>query len=142
MADKDLILKTAEELLSNLKVEGQTEVSQDEENSFKVQIENQDPGILIGYHGETLASFQLILSLMVFKTLGEWRRLIVNVGDWRERREEVLRQMAVGAAEKVLSSGEPMSFPSLSSFERRVIHLTLADHPGVMTVSEGEGEGR
>jgi spoIIIJ-associated protein len=148
MENIKIIQENTEELLKNLKIEGEVRV-EEKEGVFQVQIETADPGILIGYHGETLASLQLILSLMFYKQsfssnkkLGSWSRIVVNVGDWRQRREEALRQMALGAAEKVVATGEAITLPSLSSFERRIIHLALADHPSVETISEGEGAER
>jgi len=136
-----IIQETTEELLKNLLVEGRVGV-EEEEGVFAVQIETDNAGILIGYHGETLASFQLILSLIVYKKLGSWFKIVVNVGDYRQHREEVLRRMALSAAEKVIATGKTVTLENLSSFERRIIHLALADHPQVTTVSEGEGEER
>lgn len=132
-----IINDLTEELFKNLKIEAEIKV-EEKEGIFQVQLETIDSGILIGYHGETLASLQIILSLMVYKKTGQWLRLVVNIGDWRQRREEALRQMAFSAAEKVIASGEPVILPSFSSFERRIIHLALADHPQVETLSEGE----
>lgn len=136
-----LIKKLAEELLNQLKIEGKIEV-EEKEDLFQVQVETADTGILIGYHGETLASLQLILSLMAYKKTGRWLKMVVDIGDWRQRREESLGQMAQAAAEKVIASGEPIVYPGLSSFERRSIHLALAEHPKVTTISEGEREER
>ncbi|MFH0863796.1 MAG: R3H domain-containing nucleic acid-binding protein [Candidatus Gottesmanbacteria bacterium] len=157
MDNKKLIQQEAEGLLKELTIEGTVTV-EEKDGVFDVQIETTDTGILIGYHGETLSSFQLILSLIVYKTLqkrlssgdgdpaskkdSSWLKIIVNVGDWRQRREESLQQMAQQVAEKVLATGEAVVLPNLSSFERRVIHLVLADHPQVETVSEGEGSER
>lgn len=141
MKNSKIIQETTEELLKNLKIKTEVKI-EEKEGTFYVQIETPDTGILIGYHGETLASFQLILSLIIYKKLGNWARLVVNIGDWRERREETLRQMAQQAAEKVIATGEAIILPYLSSFERRIIHLALVDHPQVTTISEGEGEER
>ncbi|MCL5095614.1 MAG: KH domain-containing protein [Patescibacteria group bacterium] len=143
MTEENLkIIKTeAQKLLEYLMVEATIEVSE-KEDVYEVQIETEDTGILIGYHGETLTSLQLILSLILYKRLGSWLRLIVNVGDWRQKREEVLKQMALSAAERVIATDEAMVLPNLSSFERRIVHLILADHPKVTSSSEGEGVER
>ena len=143
MTEENLkIIKTeAQKLLEYLMVEAKIEVSE-KEDVYEVQIETEDTGILIGYHGETLTSLQLILSLILYKRLGSWLRLIVNVGDWRQKREEVLKQMALSAAERVAATDEAMVLPNLSSFERRIVHLLLADHPKVTSSSEGEGVER
>lgn len=135
-----IIKETAEELLKLLKVEMRVEVSQDKENeAVKVQIDAPEPGVLIGFHGQNLNALQLILGLIVNKKLGEWQRLIVNVGDYREKRAEQLKDLALNTAQKVKFSGQVASIPNLTSFERRIVHLALADHPDVATESEGEG---
>lgn len=131
------------ELLRLLGIEAKTEVEEDKENkAIKIQIETPDSGILIGYHGETLSSLQLILGIMVSKKIGEWTRTIVNIGDYRQKREETLRRMALSAAQKAKFSNEPVILPPLTAQERRIIHLTLSGHPDVISESEGEGEGR
>ncbi len=141
MENKKLVKETLEELLQKLGVKAEVKVEEKEE-TLEAQVETEDTGVLIGFHGETLASLQLILSLMIYKKLGLWLKILVNIGDWRQRREETLRQMALSAAEKVASSGEAMALTELSSFERRTVHLALADHPKVATESEGEGNER
>lgn len=146
MARKDkltTVKETTEELLKLLKVEAKVEVAEDKKNeAVKVQIETEELEILIGHHGEALNALQLILGLMMSKKLDQWQRIIVNVGDYREKREEQLKSLALNMAQKVKFSGQSTVIPNLSSFERRIIHLALADHPDVATESEGEGNYR
>lgn len=113
-----------------------------EEEIFIIQLKTEEPGILIGYHGQALAALQHIITMMAFKKLGEWIRILVDVEDYREKRKEVLERMAVNMAEKVKISGQSQILPPMSSFERRIVHLTLANHPEIETVSEGEDEQR
>ena len=135
--------ENAKKLLKLLKVKAEMAVSEDKENeAIAVQLTTDEPGILIGYHGETLASFQLILSLIVNKKLDQWTRILVNVNDYRQKREESLRMIALNAAQKVKFSGEEVVLTNLSPAERRIIHMTLADHPDVTSVSEGQGQER
>lgn len=137
------IKKIAEELLKKLLIKATVEVAEDSQNqAFKIQIESEDSGYLIGYHGETIEALQLILSLMVYQKLGSWQRLVVNVGDYRQQREEQLKKLALNVAQKVKFSSEQQIIPNLSASERRVIHLVLASHPDVYTESEGEGDQR
>lgn len=132
-----------EKLLKLLGVEAKIEVGEDKENeAIKVQIETQEAGILIGYHGETISSLQLILGIIVSKKIGEWARVVVNVGDYREKREEVLRRMALTAAQRAKFANEPIVLPPLTASERRIIHLVLSGHPDVISESEGEGKDR
>lgn len=143
MKDLKIIKAIVERLLSFLKLEATIDVLEDKENeAVRVQIETSQPGILIGYHGETLAALQLILGIMVNQKIDKWIKIIVNVGDYRQKREEVLKRMALSAAQRVHFSGEPVVLLSLSAFERRIIHLALADHLEVETSSEGEGKER
>ena len=120
------------------------EVKPEEENSFELTLEldEQDTGLLIGYHGDTIASLQLILGLMLYKQSGEWTRVIVNIGDYRQKRQESLEQMADDTIKRVKFSGEPIALFNLNPFERRVVHLYLENNPDVLSESEGEGRNR
>jgi len=140
---EEVIKKIAEELLQHLEIE-EPEVSleEDEDGVFHLSIETRDSGIFIGYHGENIYALQLILSLIVYKKLGSWQRIVVDVGDWREKREEQLKRMALAAAQRVKFSGESVVMPYLSAAERRIVHLALAENPDVETRSEGEGRER
>jgi len=138
-----LVEEEAKKLLDLMRVEVGLEVNEDKENDgITVQLTTEEPGILIGFHGETLAAFQLILGLIVNKKLEEWTRVLVNVNDYRQKREESLRMVALNAAQKVKFSNEAVVLTNLSPAERRIIHLTLADHPDVESLSEGQGQER
>ena len=138
--DKVNIIQTiTKNLLQRLELMGEVSVATDESGAFRVHTETEETGLLIGYHGRTLESFQIILSLLVSKELGEWARVYVNVGDYREKREEALMHMAMHAAERAMASGRPIELPHLSSAERRVIHMTLSGDERVATESLGEG---
>jgi spoIIIJ-associated protein len=97
---------------------------------------------LIGFHGRTLESFQIILGILVFRKVGSWVKVYVNVGDYREKREEALMHMAQQAAERVLATGKEVTLAHLSPSERRVVHLTLSGDERIMTESQGDGDGR
>jgi spoIIIJ-associated protein len=138
----DHIKKVAEELLEKLEITGSVSIDTDESGAFRVHIETEETGLLIGFHGRTLESFQLILGMIAGKQLGKWERIYVNVGDYREKREEALMYMAQRAAERALATGRPIELSRLSASERRVIHLTLSGDERVKTESEGEGSDR
>lgn len=136
------IKKITQELVDWLELPVTVEVKKGEEETVAVQLETDNPGLLIGYHGQTLSGIQLILSKMVYHKLGEWEKIVVNVGDYREKRQESLEKMAMSAAQKVKFSGEDFSFQPMSPVERRIIHLKLSDHPDVTTESIGESRDR
>lgn len=139
--NRETITRLTEELLTKLTVSGSVAL-EEKDGALHVKIETQEPAVLIGYHGRSLESIQILLGQMVYETLGEWVRLVVTVGDYRERREEQLKDLAFSAAQKVISTGDPESFSDLTPAERRTIHLVLADHPDVVSESEGEGRDR
>jgi len=142
MAAKDKVIKElTQELFAQLQTKVKIEI-EEQEQTFIIRLTTDEPGILIGYHGQSLVAIQQILTLMAFKKFGEWVRLLVDVGDYREKRKESLEQMAKSLAQKVKLSGQSQVFPPMSSFERRIIHLVLAEDNEVKTVSEGEGDQR
>ena len=138
------IKKVAEELLSLLGSNALVEVEEDKANEavlIKVKTE-EETGLLIGKHGETLYSLQTIIGMMVQKKLGEWVRIVVDVGDWREKQDERLKSLAYQIVEKAIESGQPQPIYNLTAGQRRVVHMALAESKDVITQSEGEGEDR
>jgi len=133
--------KITQELFSLLSTKVGLEIKE-EEDGVIIQLTTEEPGILIGYHGQALQALQLLIGLIGFRKTGEWTRVLVNVGDYREKREESLTNMAKSLAQKVKFSGTSQSLPPMSSAERRIIHLALADDQEVETVSESEGRDR
>jgi spoIIIJ-associated protein len=131
-----------EDLLAKLEVTGTTAVTTDETGAFRVNVETEETGLLIGYHGKTLESMQLILGIIISKQLARWVKVYVNIGDYREKREETLMHMAQRAADRALASGRPVELSRLSPSERRIIHLTLSGDERVATESVGEGQDR
>lgn len=142
MEKSDEVKKITEDLLKRLEIDGAVTVVTDETGAYRVNIETEETGLLIGFHGRTLESFQIILGILVSKKLNEWVKAYVNVGDYREKREEALMLMAQRAAERALSLGRPVELSHLSPSERRVIHLTLSGDERVATESIGEGNSR
>ncbi len=142
MDDTQKVQQIAEDLLSKLEIAGSVTITVDEAEAFRVNIETEETGLLIGHHGKTLESLQLILGILVSKQLGRWVKTYVNVGDYREKREETLMHMAQRAAERALALGRPVELMRLTPAERRIIHLTLSGDERIATESVGEGDDR
>jgi spoIIIJ-associated protein len=139
---EEIVKQLAEELLAGLQIPATVTVSPGEEDTLSVNITTEESGLLIGYHGETLSSFQLILGLMVYKKLGQWVKVVVEIGDYRAKRAEQLTAMAQAYANQALSTGQPVYLPPLPPSERRVVHLALQENPQVETESVGDGNSR
>jgi spoIIIJ-associated protein len=122
----------------------QVKASEDKKNeAVRIDIETEEEtGLLIGRHGETIEAIQSILGMMLKKKTGDWVRIIVDVGGWREKQEERLRDLATQTAERAKETGEGQPLYNLSPAQRRVIHLALADNPDIETESAGEDEER
>lgn len=142
MEAKAQVQQVTEDLLNRLGVTGAVTVDIDETEAYRVHIETEETGLLIGFHGRTLESLQIILGLLVSKALGAWVKVYVNVGDYREKREEALMLMAQQAADRAITQGRPIELSHLSASERRVVHLTLSGDDRVETESVGEGMSR
>lgn len=136
------VKEIVDQFFKKLGQEVTTEVTTDEEGSTRVTIDTEDPGVLIGFHGKTLSSIQLLLGLMVYRRLDKWVQLVVDVNHYRQEQTERLAGIARSAAMKVRDSGEPVSLSPMTPFERRVVHLALSDFKGVETKSEGEDINR
>ena len=105
-------------------------------------IEGDDSGLLIGRRGETLKSLQFIVRFMVGSQLGTRAQLSLDVEGYQERRYQSLANLAQRVAQRVSNSGRPVTLEPMPSNERRIIHVTLANHKLVSTESTGSGDGR
>jgi len=105
-------------------------------------IEGDDLGILIGRRGLTLAALQYIVRLIVGHQTKTWVPIIVDAEGYKERRHEALKALALRMADHVKTRGAPFTLEPMPAYERRIIHLALADNADVFTESIGEGESR
>jgi len=144
MAKKEInkiIEEEAEALLDKAGIKSSLTVTEDEEN-FKLAIDAEENALLIGKHGNTLSSLELVLSLIVAKKTGEYRRILIEVGGYREAREEYLRDLANRLKEEVVATGIEKTVRGLKPWERRVVHMQLSESGEVVTESEGEDRDR
>ena len=107
-----------------------------------INIEGDDLGILIGRRAETLAAIQYLTRLMVNHKTHRWINLVVDVEGYKARREDQLVKLAERMADRAATTGKPVTLEAMPARERRIIHITLRDHPKVFTESAGEGEHR
>ncbi len=139
----------AEELLTRMEIPCRVSVRRaperdnpDEPRPIMLDISGDDLGLLIGWRGETLRALQTTINLMMGEESPESRRVILDVERYRARREDQVRELALRLADRVKRSGERYSLDPMHAYERRVIHLTLADDPGVRTESSGREPAR
>jgi len=111
-------------------------------DSINLEVTGDDLGILIGRRGLTLSCLQYIVRLIVGHQTQSWLPITIDVEGYKRRRYDVLQALAWRMAEQVKTRAVPFALEPMLAYERRVIHLTLADHPDVTTQSSGEGEAR
>ncbi|EKE06443.1 MAG: hypothetical protein ACD_19C00014G0057 [uncultured bacterium] len=132
------IQELTEKLLSFAGVSAQVEVIDMGENTYEVNLSTDDEtGLLIGFRGENINAIQTVLGIMLKGTTGEWYRLVVNVGDYREKQEEKLKELATQSSDRAVETKEPQPIYNLNAGQRRVVHMFLSERKDVETVSEG-----
>lgn len=138
-ATEEKIEKVLSGILKRLDIGARVEVRK-EDGDFQVEVITVEAdGLLIGKHGETLHAIEHLLNRIVHKDPNEPGRVRVDVGGYRERRDEQLREKALQMAEKVKDSGREISTDPLYSPDRRVIHLALTGDPKIRTYTVGDG---
>jgi spoIIIJ-associated protein len=135
-----------EQLMAHLEYQVAVEVMTGETNRLNVtgaDAEESDAlGALIGRKGERLSALQHLVNLMLSKQMGEWTRVLVDVEDYRGRRERQLAELAERAAARVVETGRMLQLEPMPALERRWIHIALRDNADVVTQSVGEEPNR
>lgn len=110
--------------------------------SIGLNIEGEDLGILIGRRGQTMASLQHIVRIIMAHKMNIRIPVIIDVEGYKKRRCEGLRALAVRLADQVKNRKIPFTMEPMSAFERRIVHLALAERNDVFTESTGIGTNR
>jgi spoIIIJ-associated protein len=135
-----------ETVMRHLGFEGVTvEIREGETSRLNVVGDGPDRealGSLIGRKGERLSALQHLVNLMLSRRTGQWTRVLVDVEDYRGRRERQLIDLAARAADRVAETGKMLQLEPMPALERRWIHLALRDNDGVTTQSIGEEPNR
>jgi spoIIIJ-associated protein len=129
-------------VLQELDLDGEVEISEDEDQIVAVVDGEDDFGLLIGRHGQTIDALQLLCYQAAFRGITERKRVMVDAAGYRERRREALEGRADRAAQQALSSARPVELDAMSAPERRVVHERLKERPEVETYSEGTEPNR
>jgi len=126
-------------LLERIEVKAEVDVAF-EEGDLHLEIKGDQEGILIGRHGRTLDSFQFLINRMVNKRLETPVRIVLDINDYRKRKTENLKKMAIRVGEKVKSEGHPLTIGPFDAHDRRLVHIALQEDPAIRTESLGEGK--
>jgi spoIIIJ-associated protein len=145
--------RVLEGMLERIPVEGFVNVQHSEtvgpdgemQHSIMLYVEGLDEetvGLLIGRRGDTLRSLQFLVNTLVQRSSGRWPQIVIDIGNYRQRRQESLEGLARRVAEQVRTSGRAHQLDPMQPYDRRIIHMALREDTTVRTESTGEGENR
>ncbi len=129
-----------DKIFSEMKIEAEY-ITSFESNVLKLDItrvNEDDKGIIIGKRGNTLDELQFLLSLIVNRRRESYVKTILNVEDYRQKREETLKKLAKKTADRCRYYNRKIKLEPMNPYERRVIHATLQDEKDIITYSEGD----
>nr|WP_267510403.1 RNA-binding cell elongation regulator Jag/EloR [Borreliella afzelii] len=138
----DKILEFVKEMLIKMGYTVNLTIELKEEGYVKISIETDSPNILIGREGKNLDSLQLLTNVYTSRLIGEtgaFNRVILDIGDYRERFKSRFINLAINSFHKVKRTRRSILLPSMNPFERRIIHTTLNRYSDIKTESEGDG---
>jgi spoIIIJ-associated protein len=125
-------------VLASFGIEAEIEEYEGDEGEIILDIVGDDLGVLIGRHGKTLDGLQTLVAAMTNRSVGFRYPVIVDVEGYRHRRRAKVEQIARRAADKASRNGQPVDLRPMTSYERRVVHMSLRDDTRVSTSSKGD----
>jgi spoIIIJ-associated protein len=127
-----------QEMLKYMKIDGQATIQEDAEK-IEAFIFGQDVGALIGRRGRTLNDIQYLLNVIMRRQYALLNKMVVlDIENYRSRREKTIKELAVNVAKKVSREGHEQALEPMTPQERRIVHIALQDFSGVTTYSSGE----
>lgn len=114
----------------------------DDKDGAVITFAGDGVAVLIGHHGDTLDSLQYLVALACNRVDGEYFRITLDCGSYRERREDTLKALAARLAAKVKKTGRIQILEPMNPYERRIIHSVVSEIPGVYSKSKGEEPNR
>jgi len=136
------IKKVAEKFFQKLTFPGTIKIEENKEGTILIAFQSEEPQILIGQKGETLLEIQHLLRHLVLKELKERIFIDLDINDYKKKKTEYLKDLARSTADEVSLSKKEKVLPPMPAYERRIVHLELAERGDVVTESAGEGSER
>jgi spoIIIJ-associated protein len=140
--DVEITVDVLQQILRHMNIRATVQVRSANPLILNIRGIHENLGLLIGRRGETLAALQLLVSLIVRHRTRRRMRIIVDAENYRERREENLRSLAMRVAQQVRNYRRSIALEAMPPHERRIVHIALADSKDISTESIGEGDER
>lgn len=146
VAEKSVKAQKARRVLTDvvswLSEPARVEIKEETSERIRLEIIGDKTGLLIGKRGQTLDALQYLVNKMVNRSGEDAKRVEVDMEQYRHRREQALRSMAVRLGQKVKKKRKPITIEAMNAHDRRIIHLTLKNDRALETRSVGKGEMR
>lgn len=140
---REALLDVVRAAVDGLGLDATVVVEDGEENGLIARIEGEGLDPIIGRDGDVLDAVQVLAAQAVRRQVGGQRRgVLVDAGDYRARRAELLTRLAHKAADEAVEYGEEIELEPMSALDRRTVHMALADRADIETRSEGEDPRR
>ena len=140
--DVEITVDVLQHILRYMNIHATVQVRSTNPLTLNIHGINENLGLLIGRRGETLASLQLLVNLIVGHRTRHRMRIIIDAENYRQRREENLRSLALRVAQQVRNYRRSIALEAMPPHERRIVHIALADSKDISTESIGEGDAR
>jgi len=140
--DVSVTVDVLQHILQYMNIRAAVQVRSTNPLTLNIQGINENLGLLIGRRGETLSALQLLVSLIVGHRTKHRMRIVIDAENYRERREENLRSLALRVAQQVRNYRRSIALEAMPPHERRIVHIALSDSKDISTESIGEGEAR
>ena len=134
----DRVRAVLERILDQLELDGEVEITEDDDAISANVVGDDDYGLLIGKRGQTIDAVQLLCFQAAFQGIRDRKRVLLDAAGYRARREEVISERADRAAEKAISSGDEVELDPMTARERRIVHEHLKSRTEVETFSAGD----
>ena len=129
-------------IIANMDLNDITVTTTEEDNVITIDIEGEDVGFIIGRRGDTLDALQSLACLVANRIDSSYKRVVINTGDYREKREKTLEALGRRLAIKAAKTGRKSSLEPMNPYERRIIHTAVQKINGATSWSEGENMNR
>jgi spoIIIJ-associated protein len=140
--DVEITVDVLQHILRYMNIHATVQVRSTSPLTLNIHGINESLGLLIGRRGETLAALQLLVNLIVSHRTRHRMRIIVDAENYRQRREENLRSLALRVAQQVRNYRRSIALEAMPPHERRIVHIALSDSKDISTESIGEGDER
>lgn len=140
--DVEITVDVLQHILRYMNIQATVQVRSTNPLTLNIHGINENLGLLIGRRGETLAALQLLVSLIVGHRTKHRMRIVIDAENYRERREENLRSLALRVAQQVRNYRRSIALEAMPPHERRIVHIALSDSKDISTESIGEGDAR